>query len=154
MATRSRRPRGGRGIVRFRTRPQPYDPERSSREFAGRLRASYERLRADPEAWRAELEERAAWDPMLVHPWDWDQLHRAVGIARDIAREIFGDQLRDFEVEHTQIHDTDEEVLCFIVSIDASEETFLSLRSEYHRALDSVLSPAELSHILISVEYA
>lgn len=60
-----------RGISRFRSRPQPYDPERSSRALAERLRASYERLRADPIAWREELEERAAWDPMLVHPSDW-----------------------------------------------------------------------------------
>jgi hypothetical protein len=40
--------------------------------LAERLRASYERLRADPAAWREELEERAAWDPMLVHPSEWE----------------------------------------------------------------------------------
>ena len=74
MATRRYHQEGSsrRGISRFCSRPQPYDPERSSRVLAERLRASYERLRADPAAWREELEERAAWDPMLVHPSEWE----------------------------------------------------------------------------------
>jgi len=154
MATRSRYPRKGSprgGIIRFRTRPQPYDPERSSREFAERLRASYERLRADPEAWLAE---RAAWDPRLVHPSDCDEFRGVIEIARDAARAVFGDRLRDFAVEHAEIYDTDIECLCVTVGIAAEENEFFALSDEYHRTLAAMLSPADLASLLIAVEFA
>ena len=49
------------------------------------LNASYEALRQDPEAWKAEQEERALWDQTLGDglPQDeiWDPVNRTVRIA-------------------------------------------------------------------------
>ena len=38
--------------------------------FLARMNAGFEALRADPEAWREELEERAAWDATLSDETD------------------------------------------------------------------------------------
>ena len=48
----------------------PRNSPRSNRAFEEAVRAAYERLRADPVAWRDYMEELASIDPALVDPAD------------------------------------------------------------------------------------
>lgn len=46
--------------------------------FWDEVNAGYARLRADPQAWKAELEERALWDTTRMDgledfPYEWDE---------------------------------------------------------------------------------
>lgn len=47
-----------------------YDCDCADRAFEDAMRAAYERLKADPVAWRDYVEELASIDPALVDPAD------------------------------------------------------------------------------------
>ena len=48
--------------------------EAEEQRFWDEYNAAYARLRADPEAWRAELQERALWDNTLMDGLDPDEV--------------------------------------------------------------------------------
>ncbi|HEX6749811.1 MAG TPA: hypothetical protein VF092_21140 [Longimicrobium sp.] len=66
-------PRTG-GITRLRAPNQLREWELERRRFFEDYNAAYDGLRADPDAWKEELRERASWDPMLVSPDDLAEL--------------------------------------------------------------------------------
>jgi hypothetical protein len=70
---RSKRPRT-RGITRLREPNHAREWELARRRFFEDYQAAYEGLRADPEAWKEELRERASWDPLLVSREDLPEL--------------------------------------------------------------------------------
>lgn len=47
-----------------------HDSAREEREFEEAMRAAYDRLKADPVAWRDYMEELASIDPAIVDPAD------------------------------------------------------------------------------------
>jgi hypothetical protein len=51
-----------RGITRLRS--CAYDPDRAGREFGERMRAAFDRLRADPVAWQDYVDEFASMNPL------------------------------------------------------------------------------------------
>lgn len=65
MATHSARRKARfphRGITRLRSRP--CDPDRAGREFGERMREAFDRLRADPVAWKDYMDEFASMNPL------------------------------------------------------------------------------------------
>jgi hypothetical protein len=65
MATRPARRKARfqhRGITRLRSRAG--DPDRAGREFGERMREAFDRLRADPVAWKDYVDEFASMNPL------------------------------------------------------------------------------------------
>jgi hypothetical protein len=71
-----------RRIARMSALREPYDPMADDTDFARRMRASYERLRADPAAWAEWMEECASIDPLLVPQEYWEERERRRSTAQ------------------------------------------------------------------------
>ncbi|HEX7240329.1 MAG TPA: hypothetical protein VF263_08700 [Longimicrobiaceae bacterium] len=81
-------------------------------------------------------------------------LENALTNLREAAASVFGGSLQHFTQQVERDDETGDEYLAVVVAIDTPDEDFLGFRRAFFNAFQEKISPAELSNLVISVEFA